>query len=183
MRKQYKEKNKEWRLKNKEHINVYSQEYRKKNKEKLNKYRKDYYEKNKKHLLELRKTWCKNNPEKLRKIQKKRYIKHREILLNKSKEYRKNNIEKIHITKIKRKFGITEKEYLDLRKEQNDKCAICLGIDKNQRLGVDHNHKTKKIRGLLCTGCNTGIGGLQDSIELLKNAINYLKKYEDKTTI
>jgi hypothetical protein len=65
--------------------------------------------------------------------------------------------------------------------EQNGVCWICekrtrgRGEEKNT-LAVDHNHKTGKIRGLLCSNCNTGLGNLRDSIELLEKAITYLKE-------
>lgn len=39
-----------------------------------------------------------------------------------------------------------------------------------------HDHKTGKIRGLLCRACNHGLGNFLDSIENLEEAINYLKK-------
>lgn len=42
---------------------------------------------------------------------------------------------------------------------------------------VDHDHNTNKIRGLLCSRCNMGLGFFDDSIEGLTKAINYLKKY------
>ena len=40
---------------------------------------------------------------------------------------------------------------------------------------MDHCHKTKKIRGLLCHTCNSGLGMFKDNIEYLKNAIKYLE--------
>ena len=68
-------------------------------------------------------------------------------------------------------------EYFDydrLLEKQDGKCAICNNSDK--RLCLDHNHSTGKIRGLLCTRCNRGIGLLGDNVETLKNAIEYLQK-------
>ena len=59
---------------------------------------------------------------------------------------------------------------------QDGKCAICSNPQENRRLAVDHCHKTGKVRGLLCQGCNTGIGGLKDDTERIKKAIDYLKK-------
>jgi hypothetical protein len=59
-------------------------------------------------------------------------------------------------------------------------CAIC-GATKcksGKKLAVDHDHKTKRIRGLLCANCNNGIGRFKDSIELLKRAIEYLARSE-----
>lgn len=47
----------------------------------------------------------------------------------------------------------------------------------SRRLFVDHNHETKKVRGLLCTNCNAGLGMFKDSIEKLELAIDYLNHY------
>jgi hypothetical protein len=51
-------------------------------------------------------------------------------------------------------------------------CEICKA---NGSLVVDHNHDTDEIRGLLCSGCNTGLGKLGDTVDSLILAINYLK--------
>jgi hypothetical protein len=84
-----------------------------------------------------------------------------------------------------RKYNITSNQYMELFDIQNGLCAICGnpetrkntyqkdGID---RLSVDHNHETGKIRGLLCHRCNIGIGIFMDNEELLTKAINYLKE-------
>ena len=62
-----------------------------------------------------------------------------------------------------------------LIKKQNNKCKICNNIfDKAPH--VDHCHTTGKIRGMLCKNCNLGIGNLQDSVDVLQNAINYLNQ-------
>jgi len=50
----------------------------------------------------------------------------------------------------------------------------------SKHLSVDHNHKTKQVRGLLCTSCNSALGLFRESAIVLKGAINYLKKYEKK---
>ena len=80
--------------------------------------------------------------------------------------------------KLKSTFGISSKQYDELLKEQNNLCAIC-NIHQSRlkrAMAVDHCHKTGKVRGLLCSNCNTGIGNLRDSIKLLERAIEYLKK-------
>lgn len=77
---------------------------------------------------------------------------------------------------IKRNFGISILEYNEMLKSQNYKCAIC-GIDRNnykREFSIDHCHNTGKIRGLLCTNCNTGIGMFKDNITTLHSAIKYL---------
>jgi len=76
------------------------------------------------------------------------------------------------------KYGITHKDYNIMFTTQKGCCAIC---GKHQsiltyRLAVDHNHKTNKVRGLLCKGCNTSLGAMEDSIELFSKAIQYLEQ-------
>ncbi len=44
-------------------------------------------------------------------------------------------------------------------------------------MAVDHDHKTGKTRGLLCSNCNRGLGLLKDSIQIVKNALKYLKDF------
>ena len=66
-------------------------------------------------------------------------------------------------------------------KSQNNVCAICHqkfggGRNSNSRLGIDHCHTTGKVRGLLCSNCNRGLGMFKDSEERLKNALDYIKR-------
>lgn len=60
--------------------------------------------------------------------------------------------------------------------EQAGLCAICHGETNGQGdLHVDHDHVTGKVRGLLCSRCNTGIGMMGDNTALLRKAIEYLE--------
>lgn len=59
--------------------------------------------------------------------------------------------------------------------EQDGKCYLCGGIDF-RNLAVDHNHKTGKVRRLLCSSCNTGLGKFKDDPDLLTKAAVYLKQ-------
>jgi len=80
---------------------------------------------------------------------------------------------------LNRKYKITQNDYEQMLKSQNGKCAICGLPAKDHRngiLNIDHNHVTKKVRGLLCNNCNRGIGHLKDSIKNIESAIKYLKK-------
>ena len=79
---------------------------------------------------------------------------------------------------------ISKDYYNDLLIEQNHACAICKNPEtitngvkslNKKRLAIDHCHKTMKIRGLLCHKCNVSLGALNDSIEILQSAIDYLK--------
>jgi hypothetical protein len=74
-------------------------------------------------------------------------------------------------------YGISKEEYLALIFNQKGKCAICKKIPKNKKgLFLDHCHNSKKIRGLLCSNCNSGLGMFLDDVKLLRKAVKYLKK-------
>ena len=79
-------------------------------------------------------------------------------------------------------FGITKSDYLAiiprLQKEQNNICAICNCSLIGKRWGLDHNHMTKQIRGLLCHSCNLALGLLKEDKYIIQKMIDYLNKYE-----
>lgn len=76
----------------------------------------------------------------------------------------------------KKKYGLPRGEYARMLEAQGGVCAICRrpAAGEPRAFAVDHCHDTNQIRGLLCNGCNTGIGGLQHDVEILKSAIRYL---------
>lgn len=82
-------------------------------------------------------------------------------------------------------YGISLVRYEELLLLQDHVCAICgqpetvksHRFNKMRRLAVDHHHITKKIRGLLCTGCNTMLGSAKDSEDVLMKAISYLRTH------
>ena len=77
--------------------------------------------------------------------------------------------------KSKRKYGITPEEFNQMLELQKGKCKVCEGDSGGKTFHVDHCHRTGEIRGLLCTYCDTGIGSLKDSVDILKKAILYLE--------
>lgn len=74
-----------------------------------------------------------------------------------------------------RKYGITADEYDRRLDEQGGGCKICGKILQRVSLAVDHNHKTGKVRGILCENCNRGLGMFKDDPNLLRSAIEYLE--------
>lgn len=86
--------------------------------------------------------------------------------------------------RFKKKYGITTKDYHEMLDKQGGGCAICKGdrrttIKGHTRLfAVDHDHRTGKVRGLLCEQCNRGIGLLQDDADIVKSAYNYIVKHK-----
>ena len=96
----------------------------------------------------------------------------------------KNKDKQKHQDLIK-KYGISLDQYKEQHQVQSGVCAICGNpetiVDKRSKrvrhLAVDHNHTTGQIRGLLCMGCNQGIGNFQEDLDRLKKAVTYLEKY------
>lgn len=77
--------------------------------------------------------------------------------------------------KIKRLFGITPEQYDAVSEKQGGVCAICQRVSPDgRRLHIDHCHKTRKVRGLLCHDCNRGLGMFRDSVALLNRAVEFL---------
>jgi hypothetical protein len=95
----------------------------------------------------------------------------------KNKIYHKENRAKVSerqvMTHRRKKYGVSEEEYKNMVLSQNNICAIC-NKPSHKTLHVDHDHITGKVRGLLCSSCNMGIGMFQDDIDILNNAIKYL---------
>jgi len=78
----------------------------------------------------------------------------------------------------KKLYGLESGEYNRLFKQQGGRCKVCTShqSELRQSLCVDHDHTTGEVRGLLCNSCNRGIGYFQDSPEILRSAIDYLKR-------
>jgi Recombination endonuclease VII len=91
---------------------------------------------------------------------------------------------------FKKRYGITIEQYEALYIAQGRACAICRRplisqvaaaarvdskTDKMSTAHVDHCHTTGKVRGLLCSECNTGIGQLQESPAIFRAAIAYIE--------
>ena len=74
-----------------------------------------------------------------------------------------------------RQYGLSLDDYGQMVSEQSGLCAICKEKPEKD-LFVDHCHSTGRVRGLLCSNCNTGIGLLRDNTATLLAAINYLKE-------
>ncbi len=79
--------------------------------------------------------------------------------------------------KLKVKYGITIDQYEDMLEKQGGVCAICHKSNGDIPLGVDHDHETGKVRGLLCNKCNLILGMIKDDIDLLIIMEQYLESY------
>lgn len=94
------------------------------------------------------------------------------------RDYRANNPEIMRNIHLKKSYGITIEQEKEMLKAQNYSCWICKqkNTSKKRTLAVDHRHSDKKVRGILCYGCNRAISIL-DKVELLEIAQAYLKHF------
>lgn len=109
--------------------------------------------------IAFQKQWNADNKERLQALRK-----------NKKKSYKAKR--GCH---FKHRYGITLDQYDQMAIEQQYKCKIC--DKKPELLHVDHCHKTGKVRGLLCNGCNRGLGFFNENAEALIKAAEYLKEH------
>lgn len=88
---------------------------------------------------------------------------------------RRNQQRSIQVTAAR--LGATERELEVLLEQENEGCAICGGAPNGgcSRLAVDHDHRTGRVRGLLCMHCNQAIGKFKDDPKLLRRAADYLE--------
>lgn len=87
---------------------------------------------------------------------------------------------------LKSKYGLTEEQYTDIIKDQKGLCPICSteivnvfdeSTLKHKSSHVDHCHSSGKVRGVLCHGCNTGLGMFKEDVRTLTKAARYLHKW------
>ncbi len=75
------------------------------------------------------------------------------------------------------RYNTSKERFEELLILQDNKCAIC-NCEITTKCHIDHCHESNKVRGLLCSLCNKGLGQFKDNIEYLTNAIKYLKSHE-----
>lgn len=78
---------------------------------------------------------------------------------------------------LRNRYGLSRQQWHAIRAKESYKCMIC-GISEhaiNRPLMVDHCHRNKRVRGVLCRHCNTLLGMAKDKIRVLRAAIKYLK--------
>lgn len=81
-------------------------------------------------------------------------------------------------------YGLTQSDYAALLQGQNGVCAICLKPERfidprtgePRRLAVDHDHANGRVRGLLCGRCNRTLGHMDEDIDSLMRAAEYLRR-------
>lgn len=123
-----------------------------------------WYFKNKKRIAKQKALYYRENIEEEKLRQKKWRDKNKEYLLKYQKEWN-----------LKFHYGLSVQKFNDMVKEQNGKCLIC---NEEKRLCIDHDHKTGKVRGLICHRCNTLLV-VFDNRGLFNRMIKYMEGYKN----
>lgn len=147
----------------------------------------EYRQANASKISEQRRKYRQVNAEQIAERMREYYQANRESALEKQREYNRVNAEQIAEKTRTRNFGVPAGWYEQQLERQGFKCAICPRTESggHGRFHVDHDHTCcpgkkscgKCVRGLLCHGCNTSLGGFQDNAVLLHAALSYLAMY------
>lgn len=130
-------------------------------------YHRDRYSKNVEDYKARSKAYYAKNPEKCKAANRAYYRKYPE-------KYKSTQ----RTCALRTYYGMSISDYDTMLKKQNGKCAICRRKNLSRRyrhFHIDHDHKTKRVRGLLCHTCNLSLGIFSDSVKILNTAIKYLK--------
>lgn len=116
--------------------------------------------------------WRAENPEAVRALDASRRKKPQQV--RRMREYQR-------MYRLLVKYGITAEEYDAMFQQQRGRCAVCGDPPSsiNTRCGVlhvDHDHKTRKVRGLVCFLCNTMLGSAKDDVRRLEAGKIYLQR-------
>lgn len=124
--------------------------------------------------------------------QRARYARDKEKILARNKAWRQNNRETwkagraayhrrnphVMLNSRRRKlYGVSPEDVQRMITAQGGRCLGCDGVLSNLKPCVDHDHKTGKIRGILCHSCNSGLGLLKDNIATLRRLTRYLDSH------
>ena len=80
--------------------------------------------------------------------------------------------------RLLKRYNISFEDWQKMLVEQNGMCFICNKIMSDKEIRIDHDHKTNKVRKILCHNCNTLLGHAKEDYHILENAILYLKSYQ-----
>lgn len=98
-------------------------------------------------------------------------------------EFRERRRAAVRKSQRKAKYGLSDEQYQQLRDDSKGVCKICKKPPHSdgRSLHIDHDHKTGKVRGLLCTSCNLFLGKIHESVEILQIMITYIETGGNQT--
>ena len=162
----------------------YNREYYINNREKIIKQNKEYTEKHKEEKKIYYREYGQKNKEILYAKAKIRNKKNKEHIAERMKKWNEDNKEHVRSYFIQKKYGLSTEEYKNIIENNKGLCPICksvlvfgVGVRDPKAATIDHNHETGKVRDVLCSNCNMGIGKFKENIITIQAALDYLKKH------
>jgi len=131
----------------------------------------------------------KADPERFREYYRRRYEKNREQILEQNRAWALANPDKVRAIKLRHDYGTTPEEVDQKLLDQGGLCAICQvdleqivqhnkdGTVRGTGICIDHCHETGKVRGIICSGCNKGLGCFKDDPARMRAAADYIEKH------
>lgn len=137
------------------------------------------YAKHRERRLAAKKIYHQKNRKKIRRKSAVYRAAHREEAKARTRAWHAVNLTRAKVAvrrwRLTSLYRITLEEHAALVRQQRGCCAICR---HRKPLCIDHCHKKRRVRGLLCRKCNSGIGLLQDSVKTVAAALAYLKLHQ-----
>ena len=142
-------------------------------------------------MAENQKEWLAAHPDKIAEHREKARLRmkekyhsdpdHRERVKQRSRDWKaalsqEERMRRDRLRWFRSQYDLTPEQVEELWQAQESRCSCC-GKETKHKV-VDHDHATKKVRGLLCRACNSGIGSLGDDIAGVEKALAYLKRHE-----
>jgi hypothetical protein len=135
-----------------------------------------------------RRAYKQANLEKVRATQRAYYLANKERLDERQRAWRQENPERVKAyyvqkrprareRKLERVYGLTAEDMMCMLAAQKNRCAVCGTPFALTKLNVDHCHRTGKVRGLLCGGCNRAAGQIGDDPERLRKLLAYVERH------
>jgi hypothetical protein len=152
-------------------------QYRERHKEERNAKNRRYHELNKDEINSSARAARASDGGRELALQRARRNADREGYNAKARVYRAANPDKHKQWRLKKTHGIDLATFNEMLRQQRFRCAICrtpFGDLKRTHPKIDHCHDTGQVRGILCNGCNLGLGHFRDSPTTLTRAIQYL---------
>lgn len=145
-------------------------------------YQRAYAKAHRKEAVERSSAWQASHRDRFNATQREMYHRDVDKQRERSRSYHAEHPEKAQNRSLKRKYGINLTQYNALAAEQCGSCSICgrvpcedPDVSKTvQRLVVDHDHETGKIRGLICHKCNRALGLFGDDPSVVSKAAEYM---------
>jgi hypothetical protein len=136
-----------------------------------NAYGKSYYESNKEKWVDKEREMREADPEALKK-------KNRDAAMRWRSD--PENIRRKKMAYIEKRYGIAYEQYEAMEVEQSGLCKICRRPPNGRynRLHVDHDHVTGRVRALICFSCNVGLGSFEDRVDWMRSAASYVESHQ-----